>query len=92
MARMGVHPRFAHMALVGAGHGAPELAALLASMLSEKDVLRSNRGEGPRSADVRLRLEALANGGGGGHTNEFTTSTGRGNKRSEFIGQNPIKL
>lgn len=64
MARMGVHPRFAHMALVGAGHGAPELAALLASMLSEKDVLRSSRGDGPRSADVKLRLQALADGGG----------------------------
>ncbi|MEW5304772.1 MAG: hypothetical protein WDW36_007359 [Sanguina aurantia] len=63
MARMGVHPRFAHMALVGAGHGAPELAALLASMLSEKDVLRSSRGDGPRSADVKLRLQALADGG-----------------------------
>ena len=38
--RFGVHPRFAHMVLRGAELEAPELAALLAALLSERDILR----------------------------------------------------
>jgi ATP-dependent helicase HrpB len=57
MARLGVHPRFAHMVLASLRLGCPELACVLASLLSERDVLR---GREVRSADVMLRLRALA--------------------------------
>eukprot|EP00798_Chlamydomonas_sp_ICE-L_P008967 gene8967-16102_t len=53
MAMLGVHPRFAHMVLRGADLGGAELAAVLATLLSERDVLR---GTGITSADIRLRL------------------------------------
>jgi hypothetical protein len=59
MARLGVHPRFAHMVLQGRRLGCPELACVLASLLSERDVLR---GRDVRTADVGLRLRALAAG------------------------------
>lgn len=62
MVRLGVHPRFAHMALRSAALGAPELGCLLASLLSERDVLRS--GSAVQSADIALRLDALAGEGG----------------------------
>lgn len=57
MAGLALHPRLAHMLLRGAelGHGA--LAADLAALLGERDVLRADTGE--RDADVRLRLDAL---------------------------------
>ena len=44
--RFGVHPRFAHMVLSGAELGAPELAALLAALLSERDILRGTEAAG----------------------------------------------
>lgn len=56
MARLGAHPRLAHMMLRGVqlGHGA--LACALAALLSERDPLRSTvRG----NADVALRLELM---------------------------------
>jgi ATP-dependent helicase HrpB len=64
MAALGVHPRLAHMLLRGQelGHGA--LAADLAALLAERDVLARS---GPRDADLRTRLQWLerANEGGG---------------------------
>ncbi|GLI61368.1 hypothetical protein VaNZ11_003732 [Volvox africanus] len=62
LARLGVHPRWGHAVLRGAELGCAELAAVVATMLgSERDVLRRAGGEGgTRSADVMLRLEALA--------------------------------
>ena len=64
MAALGVHPRLAHMLLRGQelGHGA--LAADLAALLAERDVLARS---GPRDADLRTRLQWLerANEGSG---------------------------
>lgn len=58
MARLPVHPRLAHM-LVAAGHGAVATAADLAALVAERDVLRPRDG-GARSADIELRVAALA--------------------------------
>jgi ATP-dependent helicase HrpB len=57
LARLGTHPRLAHM-LVKAGElGAPRLACDLAAILSERDILRAVAGA--RDADLRLRVAAL---------------------------------
>ena len=60
MSRLGMHPRFGHMALRGSDLGAPELASLLASLLGERDVLR---GSEVGTASVALRLQAVMEGG-----------------------------
>ncbi|HEY8509268.1 MAG TPA: ATP-dependent helicase C-terminal domain-containing protein, partial [Steroidobacteraceae bacterium] len=57
MARLGVHPRLAHMLLRARELGRVPLAANLAALLSERDLLRS--ASGARDADVRTRLELL---------------------------------
>lgn len=57
MNRLGVHPRLAHMLLKARDLGLGETAACLAALLSERDILR--RPPEARSADLRLRLEAL---------------------------------
>ena len=57
MARLGVHPRLAHMLLCARALGAVPLAAQLAALLSERDLLRG--AAGGRDADVRTRLELL---------------------------------
>lgn len=45
MARLGVHPRFAHLVLRGGEDlAAPELSALLAALLSERDIFRGGDG------------------------------------------------
>ena len=54
------HPRLAHMLLKARELGAASLAAELAALLSDRDVLRA--GGGPRDSDVRTRLEALHRG------------------------------
>jgi ATP-dependent helicase HrpB len=54
------HPRLAHMLLKARELGAGSLAAELAALLSDRDVLRA--GGGPRDSDVRTRLEALHRG------------------------------
>ena len=57
LAKVGAHPRLAHM-LVKAGElGAPRLACDLAAILSERDILRA--GMGARDADLRLRVAVL---------------------------------
>lgn len=58
MARLGVHPRFAHMVVQGQALGCAELACLLASLLSERDVLRGS--SAVRTANISVRLQALA--------------------------------
>jgi ATP-dependent helicase HrpB len=55
MAALPLHPRLAHMALKAEGLGLGSLACDLAALLSERDILRN-----ARDADLRLRLEALA--------------------------------
>jgi ATP-dependent helicase HrpB len=58
MARLGVHPRLAHMLLRARALAAVPLAAQLAALLSERDLLR---GAGAaRDADIRSRLELLS--------------------------------
>jgi ATP-dependent helicase HrpB len=54
MARLSVHPRLAHMLLRGSDLGCLPLAADLAALLSERDVLRA-----ARDADIRSRLELV---------------------------------
>jgi ATP-dependent helicase HrpB len=55
MAALAAHPRLAHMMLAGKARGAGALAAELAALIEERDILR-----GCREADMRLRLEILA--------------------------------
>jgi ATP-dependent helicase HrpB len=55
MARLPVHPRLAHMLLQARHFGAVALAAQLAALLSERDLLRGD-------PDIALRLELLRGG------------------------------
>ncbi|MFZ0498726.1 MAG: ATP-dependent helicase HrpB [Steroidobacteraceae bacterium] len=57
MTRLGVHPRLAHMLLCARQTGSLPLAADLAALLSERDLLRGT--VAARDADVRGRIEAL---------------------------------
>jgi len=57
MARLGVHPRLAHMLLRAREMDSLTLAADLAALLSERDLLRGTAGA--RDADIRGRVEAL---------------------------------
>ncbi len=57
MLQLSTHPRLAHMLLRSAGHGGGELAAQLAAVLSERDLLRTGNRE--RDVDIRSRLEVL---------------------------------
>jgi ATP-dependent helicase HrpB len=59
MSRLPVHPRLAHMLLAARGLGAVELAAQLAALLSERDLLRRSSAPGQRDPDIRTRLEVL---------------------------------
>jgi ATP-dependent helicase HrpB len=57
LAKLGTHPRLGHM-LVKAGElGAARLACDLAAILSERDILRADRGA--RDVDLRLRVAVL---------------------------------
>ncbi|HUA23246.1 MAG TPA: ATP-dependent helicase HrpB [Steroidobacteraceae bacterium] len=57
MTRLGLHPRLAHMLLRARQTGSLPLAADLAALLSERDLLRGTAGA--RDADIRGRVEAL---------------------------------
>jgi ATP-dependent helicase HrpB len=57
MARLSVHPRLAHMLLRAADLSSLPLAADLAALLSERDLLRAAGGS--RDADIRSRLEIV---------------------------------
>ncbi len=57
IAAVAVHPRLAHMLLRARELGELRLAANLAALLSERDLLRG--GAGLRDADIRARLEIL---------------------------------
>jgi ATP-dependent helicase HrpB len=61
LASVGAHPRLAHMLLRAREAGAARLAAELAAILSERDVLRTERGA--RDVDLRLRVAALRDPG-----------------------------
>jgi ATP-dependent helicase HrpB len=57
MASIGVHPRFAHMLLKARNMGRLSLAADLAALLGERDLLRG--ASGARDADIRTRIEVM---------------------------------
>ena len=57
MASIGVHPRFAHMLLKARKLGRLALAADLAALLGERDLLRG--ASGARDADIRTRIEVM---------------------------------
>jgi ATP-dependent helicase HrpB len=57
LARVGAHPRLAHMLVRSRDLGAPRLGADLAAILSERDILRA--AFGARDVDLRLRVSAL---------------------------------
>ena len=57
MAGLALHPRLAHMLLAARERQAVPLAAELAALLSERDVLR--RSGADRDPDIRTRLEVL---------------------------------
>jgi ATP-dependent helicase HrpB len=57
LARLGLHPRLAHMLLKGTALGAGALACDIAALLSLRDVVKAK--PGGRDADLRLRLELI---------------------------------
>jgi len=57
MAHLGAHPRIAHLLLMGRALGCDVLAARLAALLEERDILRAEAGAG--DADLALRLDLL---------------------------------
>jgi len=57
MARLGVHPRLAHLLLRSRELGSLALGALLAALLSERDLLRG--AAAGADADIRTRLELV---------------------------------
>jgi len=56
------HPRLAHMLLKARELGVGALAAELAALLSDRDLLRAGGDPRARDSDVRTRLEALRHG------------------------------
>ena len=60
MARLGQHPRLAHLVLKGRALGQARLAALLAAILSERDFLRLPPGQ--RDVDLRHRIDVALSG------------------------------
>ena len=58
MARLGLHPRLAHMLLRSVPLDAGLTACRLAALLSERDPFKAT--DGRAEADIRLRLDALA--------------------------------
>lgn len=58
MARLGTHPRLAHMMLKGQNLGQARLASILAALLSERDIFAPGSG-----ADMAARVRALRTGG-----------------------------
>ena len=65
MANVGAHPRLAHMLLRAQTLGMASLAADIAALLGERDLLRFRfdaSQPGARNVDVRVRLDALREG------------------------------
>jgi ATP-dependent helicase HrpB len=57
LARMGTHPRLAHMIVRGAEFGLQSTALQIAAVLGERDLLRTQGQD--RNVDLRFRVEAL---------------------------------
>lgn len=60
LARIGTHPRLAHMIIRGGEMGLTATALQIAALLGERDVLRLPPGH--REIDLRLRIDALRDG------------------------------
>ena len=58
LASLGLHPRLGHMILGARGLALASLAADLAALVEERDILRSEGG--PADPDIRIRLDLLA--------------------------------
>ncbi|HKT18803.1 MAG TPA: ATP-dependent helicase HrpB [Stellaceae bacterium] len=58
MAALPLHPRLGHMVLKAKERGEGHLAAAIAALLMERDVIRAAPGQ--RDSDLRLRVELLA--------------------------------
>lgn len=61
MAGLPLHPRLAHMALKATKHGRGRLAAAIAALLMERDIIRTAPGK--RDSDLRLRVGLLGERG-----------------------------
>jgi len=59
MAALPLHPRLAHLVHRGIAMGEGDVACDIAALLSERDILI-----GTRDPDIRLRLDAISEGGG----------------------------
>jgi ATP-dependent helicase HrpB len=57
LAKLGTHPRLAHMLVKAREHGGTGLACDLAAILGERDILRASAGA--RDVDLRLRVAVL---------------------------------
>jgi ATP-dependent helicase HrpB len=57
LAKLGTHPRLAHMLIKAREFGAPRLACDLAAIVSERDILRAS--VGARDVDLRLRVAVM---------------------------------
>jgi len=57
LAKLGTHPRLAHMLVKAREFGAPRLACDLAAILGERDIMRGSAGA--RDVDLRLRVAVL---------------------------------
>ncbi len=68
MAKLGLHPRLAHLMLRAGELGAGNQGANITALLSERDPMTTTAGQ-PRPADIELRLHALGTGSGSGLDN-----------------------
>ncbi len=84
MAPLAVHPRLAHMLLRARELGALRLAADLAALLSERDLLRGLAGGG--DADIRTRLDILRGESPAGEADRAALQAARAQAR-EFLRQ-----
>ena len=57
LAALGTHPRLAHLMIRGTELGATDVAATVAALLEERDILRGEGG--PPPADFTLRVDAI---------------------------------
>jgi ATP-dependent helicase HrpB len=64
MADLGLHPRLAHMVLAAKGRGEGRLAALVAALLGERDLMASAGRD--RQADLALRVDLALGARSGG--------------------------
>jgi ATP-dependent helicase HrpB len=90
LASVGSEPRLAHMMVLGVEMGVGATACDLAAVLSDRDLLTGR----DRPADIRLRLEALANGGPGvdhGRRQRALDSARRWRRRFQVSNQ-PVDL